>query len=209
MSKQLIFIDDSGDPGFKLDKGSGRIFVIACVVFDDKYAAEFADASIKVLKNKMKWKQNYEFKFHRTNDAEKKKFFNNLKTMDFEIYAIVVDKMKINSVNTKGVKAFYQKIIIETIAEVNYQEEVEIYLDGRGDRKYRNKVMTNIRKVLSEKDVKIKKFKFVNSQNNNLVQLADMVAGAIHAEHNPEKRARQKLLKIIKEKIVKISKYQK
>ena len=208
MGKQLIFIDDSGDPGFKLDKGSSRIFVIACVVFDDKYTAEFADASIKVLKNKMGWVQNYEFKFHRTNDVEKKKFFNNIKTVDFKVYATVVDKMKINNVSSKETKLFYQKIITETIAEVNCREEVEIYLDGRGDRKYRNKVITNIRKILSKKDIKIKKFKFVNSQNNNLVQLADMVAGAIHAEYNPEKRVGQKLLRIIREKIVKISKYQ-
>ena len=35
---------------------------------------------------------------------------------------------------------------------------------------------------------------------NNLVQLADMIAGAIRAEYNPEKRARQKLLKMVKEK---------
>ena len=49
----------------------------------------------------------------------------------------------------------------------------------------------------------------MNSRNNNLVQLADMIAGAIRAEYNPERRARQKLLRLIKEKIVKISKYQK
>lgn len=31
----LVFIDDSGDPGFKLDKGSSRFFVICSVIFDD------------------------------------------------------------------------------------------------------------------------------------------------------------------------------
>lgn len=36
----LIFIDDSGDPGFKLDKGSSKVFVIACVIFDDGLEAE-------------------------------------------------------------------------------------------------------------------------------------------------------------------------
>ena len=28
----LVFIDDSGDPGFKLDRGSTPVFVIACVI---------------------------------------------------------------------------------------------------------------------------------------------------------------------------------
>ena len=33
-SKQLIFMDDSGDPGFKLKRGSSELFVIVCVIFD-------------------------------------------------------------------------------------------------------------------------------------------------------------------------------
>lgn len=36
----LVFIDDSGDPGFKLQKGSSLIFVIGCVIFDDELEAE-------------------------------------------------------------------------------------------------------------------------------------------------------------------------
>ena len=35
----LVFIDDSGDPGFKLGKGSSLIFVIGCIVFDDELEA--------------------------------------------------------------------------------------------------------------------------------------------------------------------------
>ena len=36
----LVFIDDSGDPGFKLQKGSSPVFIIACVIFDDELEAE-------------------------------------------------------------------------------------------------------------------------------------------------------------------------
>ena len=36
----LIFIDDSGDPGFKVQKGSSSVFVIALVIFDDNLIAE-------------------------------------------------------------------------------------------------------------------------------------------------------------------------
>ncbi len=32
---QIVFIDDAGDPGFKIDRGSSTHFVIACVIFDD------------------------------------------------------------------------------------------------------------------------------------------------------------------------------
>ena len=36
----LVFLDDSGDPGFKLDKGSTKYFIIAMVIFDDDLEAE-------------------------------------------------------------------------------------------------------------------------------------------------------------------------
>ncbi|MFA5033728.1 MAG: DUF3800 domain-containing protein [bacterium] len=36
----LVFLDDSGDPGFKVEKGSSPVFVIALVVFDDHLDAE-------------------------------------------------------------------------------------------------------------------------------------------------------------------------
>lgn len=35
----LVFLDDSGDPGFKVGKGSTPCFVIALVIFDDKSAS--------------------------------------------------------------------------------------------------------------------------------------------------------------------------
>lgn len=35
----LVFIDDSGDPGFKIEKGSSSVFVIALVIFDDDLEA--------------------------------------------------------------------------------------------------------------------------------------------------------------------------
>ena len=46
----LVFIDDSGDPGFKLAKGSSAIFVISCVIFDDELEAEKTSVAIKEVR---------------------------------------------------------------------------------------------------------------------------------------------------------------
>ena len=35
----LVFIDESGDPGFRIAKGSSPVFVVAMVVFADRVAA--------------------------------------------------------------------------------------------------------------------------------------------------------------------------
>jgi hypothetical protein len=61
----LVFIDDSGDSGFKLDKGSSAFFVIALVIFDDELEAEKTAIAIKGLKRDLGFPDNLEFKFFR------------------------------------------------------------------------------------------------------------------------------------------------
>ena len=63
----LIFVDDSGDPGFRIEKGSSTHFVIAMVVFDDPLEAEKTSLAIKELRRKLKVSDLFEFKFNKTN----------------------------------------------------------------------------------------------------------------------------------------------
>ena len=46
----LVFIDESGDPGFKLGRGSSPVFVVAMVVFDDRMEADLVDREIEGLR---------------------------------------------------------------------------------------------------------------------------------------------------------------
>jgi hypothetical protein len=45
----LVFIDESGDPGFKLAKGSTAAFVALMVAFSDAQAALDTQVAIEVL----------------------------------------------------------------------------------------------------------------------------------------------------------------
>src|SRR5438874_1920901 len=71
----LIFVDDSGDPGFRFDKGSSSIFVIALVIFNDTLEAEKTSVAIKELRRKLKVSDFYEFKFNKTNRKFRNAFF--------------------------------------------------------------------------------------------------------------------------------------
>jgi hypothetical protein len=62
--KQLVFIDDSGDPGFKIKKGSSPVFVIALVIFDDHLVAEEVSLAVKKLKRELGFPDDMEFHFH-------------------------------------------------------------------------------------------------------------------------------------------------
>jgi Protein of unknown function (DUF3800) len=50
----LVFIDESGDPGFKLKRGSTPIFVAALVAFRDHDQARAAQAAIEAAAVRLK-----------------------------------------------------------------------------------------------------------------------------------------------------------
>src|SRR4030042_6366471 len=112
----LVFIDDSGDPGFKIDKGSTKVFVIALVVFDDDLEAEKTSLAIKELRRKLKVSDFYEFKFNKTNKKFKDLFFETVKTYKFRIRAIVAGKQNIRSSHLRNNKEnFYNYIIMQVL----------------------------------------------------------------------------------------------
>lgn len=60
----IVFIDDSGDAGFKFDKGSSRYFIIACILFKDELEAEKTALAIKEYRRKCRFSDEMEFKFN-------------------------------------------------------------------------------------------------------------------------------------------------
>ena len=177
----LVFIDDSGDAGFKLEKGSSKHFVIACVIFDDNLDAEETALKIKRLRRSLGWRDEREFKFNKSNKAIRLQFLEEIKGCPFRVRAIVVDKSVIRSPELRNNKnKFYNYTIKEVLAKSNGTiREARIRLDGHEDRAYKKAATTYFRQQVNLHANIIKDMKFVNSKNDNLVQLADMVAGSI------------------------------
>lgn len=46
----LVFVDESGDPGLKIDKGSSPLFIVALVLFEDNEDAKACDTRIDLLR---------------------------------------------------------------------------------------------------------------------------------------------------------------
>ncbi|MBQ3280148.1 DUF3800 domain-containing protein [Candidatus Saccharibacteria bacterium] len=196
--QQLIFIDDSGDPGFKLNRGSSQLFVIACIIFDSPVSAEYTAASLKMLKEQMGWKQEREFKFHRANDEQKKLFFNTIKKCEFKIRAIVVDKNKIVEPNLKKSESFYSYVIEKVLDDYKDMHLARISLDGSGNRSFRKKSTAKIRQAINKGNHRMIDFRLVDSKDSVLIQLADMVAGAIMAKYDKNKHLKHDYLRMLK-----------
>jgi len=71
----------------------------------------------------------------------------------------------------------------------------KIYLDGSGGKNYRRRVASYFRKSLNKTDSRVSEFKLVDSETDVLIQLADMVAGAIRKKYDSGKDDYFKLFK--------------
>lgn len=180
----LVFIDDSGDSGFRVEKGSSKIFVIVLVIFDDPLEAEETSLAVKKLRRKMKVSDQYEFKFNKTNRVFREAFFEAVKGCKFKVRAVVVDKQKIYSPRLRSYKEnFYNHIIMHVIKNsIGRIKKAKLKFDSRGEKALRDELRVYLSRELDNKKNNVfTDVKFVNSRQNTLIQLADMVAGSIFA----------------------------
>ncbi|KKQ89879.1 MAG: hypothetical protein UT11_C0017G0007 [Berkelbacteria bacterium GW2011_GWA2_38_9] len=200
----LIFIDESGDPGFSITKGSSVVFVVACVIFDDELEAEKTAIKIKELRRKLKKSDNFEFKFNKCSRKIRVQFLETVRGSEFRIRSIVMKKENIYSEELKTNKESFYNFTIRTVLKHNFGriKDAKIRIDGKGDRLFRKELLTYLNKHLKTKEAKIiRNFKFRNSQKDVLIQLADMVAGSINRRFQSDKTDSKIYLDILQKRI--------
>lgn len=182
----LVLIDESGDPGFKLERGSSSHFVVAMVVFTDTAEAEKASAAI--TRARAEFRVGREFKFSNCGDRVRDGFFEAVKPCGFLVRALVVDKAQIRSdhlqENTKRFYNFFVQMLLRHDGGVLAGARIKI--DKCGDRRFKNELNSYLRRQLTSGQVA--KLKFVDSCSDNLLQLADMCSGAILRAYRTDDR---------------------
>lgn len=171
----LIFIDESGDVGFKLHKGSTKYFIVAMVIFREHAHAEACSKQIDDARAKCRMAG--EFHFNNCWNAHRDTFFESTQSAKFEVRAIVVNKKVIYSPRLKNNPREFNDDIIKHLLANNrdVMQGASVKIDGSGNRVFKQRLETYLRKHVPE----LKKVGFADSANNNLIQLADMVVGAI------------------------------
>ena len=90
-----MFIDDSGDTGFKTH--SSPVFIIVLIIFDDNLVAEETALAIKKLRRELQFPDNVEFKYSKSRRPIQKRFLETVAKYPFRIRAIVVEKAKMKA----------------------------------------------------------------------------------------------------------------
>lgn len=202
-SNMLVFIDESGDPGFKFEQGSTTHFVLAAVLFFDDLDAEETALKIKRLRQQLSWPSDREFHFTQMRRELKLAFLQEVSECPFQVRSIVVDKQLITSKQLRTDKtSFHNYFIAKLLANSNGQiANARIRLDGQGDRAYKKAANTYLKKELNKSSSVVKNLKFVNSKKNSLIQLADMVAGAIYKSYQTERTDSREYIDQIRKRI--------
>jgi hypothetical protein len=171
-NKKLIFIDDSGDLGFKSD--SSRFLVMTAVVFENATEAEKAVAIINAFHDELNWGSKHEFKYNKTKKDIIALLVQRLTSVDFKVTSAYLDKSKHTNASTNNI---YENIIVELIDHINYNFGI-IYIDGRGNKEYARKATTYIRQNINRRISDDITIKFVDSKKVKLIQLSDICASA-------------------------------
>ena len=160
----IIAVDDSGDPGFKLGKGSSEYFVIAAIFFDDDLDAEEAALKIKRLRKSLHWNPSHEFKFRKSSAEIKRLFFEVIAPLNFRAAISIVDKRHFaDKTLQRETSKFYNTIILRTLLTSGQFNRAHIYIDGEGGNDYRRKVKTFFRQNLPRNAIRVLTYRDSNA----------------------------------------------
>lgn len=159
----LVFIDESGDSGLKVDQGSSRFFVVTLVMFEDNEEAVACDQRIQLVR---------------------RAFLNAVSPYNFFYYGIVINKdlSKLWGEGFRNKSSFYKYacgLVFENAKE--RLRDAVVVIDRSGSLEFKNQLAKYLRrKVNTPGERLITKVKMQRSEGNNLLQLADYVAGIIN-----------------------------
>ena len=173
----LVFIDESGDAGFKLAKGSTPLFAAAMVIFSESGHAQSAQERIEALAAELGVKP--EFKFSKCSDDVRDKFFAAVRDCQFRVRAIVVEKELIYSPRLRENKENFYRFFVKNMLKFDngLLTRANIVIDGSGERRFRRDLKAHLRHHTAPGVIRDVRFK--DSRGDRLVQLADMCGGAI------------------------------
>ncbi len=197
----LVFIDESGDPGLKIEKGSSSFFTVALVIFEDKDEALACDQRVSLLKKELGWEEDSEFHFKRNSDKVRRAFLQAVAPYSFFYYGIVINKdpKKLWGDGFRNKKSFYKYAC--GLVFQNAKDKLEnsvVIIDKSGNLDFRRQLAKYLRRKMNERDRKlIKKVKMQRSNSNNLLQLTDYIAGVINRSIQGRKKYADEYKRII------------
>lgn len=206
-----IYIDESGDLG--LTKKSKRYFLIALSVSEDNRKFDIFMRRVRKKKLSKKDRKKSELKAFEASDAFLRYFYDHIKSLDFQIVAVCLDKRDIPNYLKKEEGLIYIQMIekgLEILVKQN-PNKIIITVDRRHYQKVTKEAFNLTLKNFLLVDKKFKKpimIHQIDSDTNRNIQFADFIVYAFGRKYNFRDSRYYKLLKgkIINESEIKFNK---
>lgn len=183
----LVFVDESGDPGRRVELGSSPYFVVSAVVFEKHDQAHAADAAIGELRKREGLDPRFEFRFNKCSSNLRVKFLREVSFYGFFYWSIVINKdpTKLYGEGFKNKDSFYKfasKLCFENAKD--FLTDAKVVIDGSGSREFKQQLQRYLKREINDDHRRaIRKVAVEDSKANNLIQLADMVSGAVYRSY--------------------------
>jgi hypothetical protein len=179
----LVFIDESGDPGMPPGGGCSEYFTVTLVAFEDHAEAAAVEQRIALLKRELRLPDGFEFHFTKLKAAWREAFLRAVAPYEWFTFSIVINKARLTGKGFQFPDPFYKYTCGLVFQNAKpYLSDAIVVIDGSGGREFRNQLNTYLRQRINKHGDGpkfIRKVKLQDSDRNALLQLADMVCGAV------------------------------
>jgi hypothetical protein len=176
----LVFLDESGDTGRKVNSGSSQYFVVSIALFDDNDEASRCDQRIELLRNELN-RPDFEFHFSDNSRNVRKAFLEAINPYHFSYITVAIDKTpdKLYGAGFNNKESFYKYACHMVLTNaLPYLESAKLIIDKSGNGTFQGELRRYLRNKLGDPTgTKINSFKPQDSRKNNLLQLVDYCAG--------------------------------
>lgn len=195
----FVYLDESGDTGFKFAQGSSRHFVVTLLLVDDP--VPFHNA-IDELRKSLGFADGNEFKWYKSSEDTRWAFLRMLKKQNFVARVLVIVKTLMTAPHLKKGETFYNYLVQLVLRHDNgsITDAIVILDESVKSKKRKQGLTTYLRKALNTDPNRrrVKDVRYHGSHADNIVQATDMLAGAVNARY---KRGRSDYLDFIRPKI--------
>jgi len=192
----FVYLDESGDTGFKFNQGSTRYFVVTLLLTTDPIPLQSAVEQVRAA---LHYPSGTEFKFSKSSVAVREAFLNAINPFQFQVRALIADKETITRPYMHNKETFYN-YFVRLVLDYDYGSisGATLILDESfRSRRSKEELRTYLRRQLNEghESPKLVKIMYHRSHSDYLLQVSDMACGAIYAAYNKNEPRYRKIIK--------------
>ena len=191
INDKVGYIDEYGDKSINYQKSGVTTYFIVASVVVDRSSVEQIELEISEIRNE--FIQGAELKSKNFKPRQLGKRLDILKrisTLDFTIYAVLVDKRLVFENSGLKFRDTFFKYVNKLLDNELYRHypNLELVADEHGSEKFMDGFIEYVkRNHFQTSFFRNPKFRFGNSKQENLIQLADFVAGSLARSFDPDK----------------------